>query len=72
MNYPKKRTSEALEILKREAAARRQCTPNKQLARRLGLSPGYVGKILWQLAHDPAHKFGSTLPDGPLEPGKIA
>lgn len=68
MRYPKKRTPEAMEILQREAAARMKCTPNKQLARQLGLSPGYIGKIIWQLQHDPDNQFGSTLPPGPLEP----
>ena len=72
MRYPKKRTPEALKILRREAEARSQCTPNKQLARQLGLSPGYVGKIIWILMHDPGNQFGSTLPAGPLEPEKIA
>lgn len=72
MRYQRKPTSEALEVLKREAALRNACTPNKQLAKRLGLSPGYISKIIWQLNHDPTNQFGSTLPAGPLEPEKIA
>lgn len=72
MSRTRKRTVATMQILKREAMQRSLCTPNKKLARQLGLSPGYISKIIWHLNHDPTFEFGSTLPPGPLEPEKIS
>jgi hypothetical protein len=72
MSRPRKRTDATMQILRHEALQRSLCTPNKKLARQLGLSPGYISKIIWHLNHDPEFEMGSTLPPGPLEPEKIA